>query len=554
VSRLNIGRLNADGSLDSAFNPGTSGSDNYAPVYALVVQADRSIIVGGGFESLAGTARRRIGRLNSDGSIEVGQTCGYSLSSSSLSLAGAAGSGSVTVAADASNAPACSWTATADVSWLTVTGGGSGTGPGTVTFSATANSSEVTRAGTLTIAGRTFTVAQTPVTLAPAFGTLDTPLNNTLGLNGSIAVTGWALDDVEVTEVQVWRDPHSSDPPGAIVGGATPQGGKVFVGYASLVNGARPDVETLYPTHPFKSRAGWGYLLLTRGLIWDGKGTFKLYAIAADKDGHLSLLGSTTISIDNASATKPFGAIDTPGQGATASGLYPNTGWVLTPNGGALIGADKVQVAIDGVFLPGTFSMSDRTDISGGFAQFTTTGAGRGLFIDTTKYSDGPHTIGWLVTDSGGKADGVGSRFFTVANGTSGMRIVEREPATGEIGALPLEATALRARRGWDTDADLTWREADRDGRIAIDGHELDRLELRLDEAVSAQWRGYLRVAGTLRALPAGSHLAADGTFTWQPGVGFVGSYDFLFLRTSRDSIISRREIRIVLHAGNSKN
>jgi hypothetical protein len=382
----------------------------------------------------------------------------------------------------------------------------------------------------------------------PAFGLLDTPVNNTLGLSGSIAVTGWALDDVEVTEVQVWRDPHPSDPPGAIVGGAAPQGGKVFVGYASLVNGARPDVETLYPNHPFKSRAGWGYLLLTRGLIWDGKGPFKLYAIAKDQEGHLSQLGSTTISIDNAPATKPFGAIDTPGQGATASGMYPNTGWVLTPNAGASIAAAKVQVAIDGVFLPGTFSMSDRTDISGGFSQFTTTGAGRGLFIDMTKYGDGPHTIGWLVTDSGGQADGVGSRFFTVANGTSAMTMAGAAPSAGELETLPLDASALRMRRGWDAEADLSFIEADGAGRIVVAGEELDRIEVRLDELGDAAWTGYQRVGEDLRPLPTGSHLDSRGTFTWQPGVGFVGGYDLVFVRTGAGGPTSRREMRIVLH------
>jgi hypothetical protein len=467
--------------------------------------------------------------------------CTMSISPTSASVSSTGGSGSVAVTA---SAPSCAWTAVSNAAFLTVTTGTSGTGTGTVGYSISSNQGP-SRSGTITIAGLTYTLHQASATNNPAFGTLDTPLNNTLGLSGSIAVTGWALDDIEVTEVQIWRDPHPSDPPGAIVGG------RVFVGYASLVNGARPDVETLYPNHPFKSRAGWGYLLLTRGLIWDGKGPFKLYAIAKDKEGQLTQLGSSTISIDNATATKPFGAIDTPGQGVTASGMYPNTGWVLTPNGGATIPADKLQVAVDGVFVTGTPSMSDRADINAGFPQFNTTGSGRGLFIDTTKFSDGAHTIGWLVTDSTGKADGVGSRYFTVANGTSAMRIAEREATAGEIDALPIDGTALRVRTGWDVDAQPGWREADRNGRIVVEGRELDRLEVRLDEAVSAGWRGYLRVAGTLRPLPAGSHLAEDGTFTWQPAVGFVGAYDLVFLRaTGEGHLAARREIRVTLGPG----
>ena len=54
-------------------------------------------------------------------------------------------------------------------------------------------------------------------------------------------MTGWALDDVEVTAVEIWRDPHPNDPAGAVFGGGSVRGGKVFVGFVSLVEGARPD-------------------------------------------------------------------------------------------------------------------------------------------------------------------------------------------------------------------------------------------------------------------------------------------------------------------------
>ena len=57
-----IGRLNADGTLDTNFNP---GADNV--VYSLAVQADGKIVVGGDFDSLGGLARWGVGRLNPDG-------------------------------------------------------------------------------------------------------------------------------------------------------------------------------------------------------------------------------------------------------------------------------------------------------------------------------------------------------------------------------------------------------------------------------------------------------------------------------------------------------
>ena len=92
------------------------------------------------------------------------------------------------------------------------------------------------------------------------------------GVTGSIAVTGWAMDDVEVTRVRILRDPVAGEPPGVLV----------FIGDAVLVEGARPDVQAIFPTSPRNSRAGWGYLMLTNFLPGLGNGTFRLTAIADD--------------------------------------------------------------------------------------------------------------------------------------------------------------------------------------------------------------------------------------------------------------------------------
>jgi uncharacterized delta-60 repeat protein len=62
ADRDDIGRLNADGNLDTTFNPGASFW-----VYALAQQADNKLLVGGGFTTLGGAAQSRVGRLNLDG-------------------------------------------------------------------------------------------------------------------------------------------------------------------------------------------------------------------------------------------------------------------------------------------------------------------------------------------------------------------------------------------------------------------------------------------------------------------------------------------------------
>jgi uncharacterized delta-60 repeat protein len=70
--RAHIGRLNEDGSLDDSFNPGATAPNNILPVViTMAVQSDGKILVGGGFSTLAGQPRSGIGRLNADGSLDT---------------------------------------------------------------------------------------------------------------------------------------------------------------------------------------------------------------------------------------------------------------------------------------------------------------------------------------------------------------------------------------------------------------------------------------------------------------------------------------------------
>ncbi|MCI9844381.1 calcium-binding protein [Flavobacterium pectinovorum] len=61
-------RLNTDGSIDSSFSVGTGFDKN---VYALDLQSDGKIIVGGSFLNYNGISKKRILRLNSDGTLDA---------------------------------------------------------------------------------------------------------------------------------------------------------------------------------------------------------------------------------------------------------------------------------------------------------------------------------------------------------------------------------------------------------------------------------------------------------------------------------------------------
>jgi hypothetical protein len=375
---------------------------------------------------------------------------------------------------------------------------------------------------------------------APPFGSFDTPAEGST-VSGAVAVTGWALDNFAVTKVSIFRDANTGDPAAAVVNG------RVFIGDATFVEGARPDIAASYVTYPNASSAGWGYMLLTRGVIWDGKGPFKLYAVAFDSDGSQTTLGSKTITIDNATATKPFGSIDAPGPGATISGNYPNTGWVLVPGTGVTIPASGVQVYVDTTLMPGTPSTSARADISAGFPGFDTSQAGRGLFIDTTMFPNGLHTISWVVTASNGQADGIGSRYIKIQNGAltaTTARLIEK-PAS----ALPGidNGAAVRVATSLGATAPQTTVRPDAQGRRRVRIDELGRVAVSSVKGQTA----YHVANGQLRPLPLGATFdAKSGTFFWQTSAGFLGDYEFVVVDEARAD--ARKLTRLVVTVGKS--
>jgi uncharacterized delta-60 repeat protein len=75
--RNHIARLNSDGTLDTGFNPGTgfnlviNGSAFIGSVHSISLQSDSKIILGGEFTSFNGTDRNHIIRLNADGTLDA---------------------------------------------------------------------------------------------------------------------------------------------------------------------------------------------------------------------------------------------------------------------------------------------------------------------------------------------------------------------------------------------------------------------------------------------------------------------------------------------------
>jgi len=409
--------------------------------------------------------------------------------------------------------PGLAWTASSNQSNIAVSPG-SGTGNGTIQVTASAGASGIV---TVNAPGAINPSLQVQVNVAavtpgaPA-GSFDTPASGTSGIAGAIAVTGWALDNIEVTKVDIWREQIGSEPAGL-----------VYIGDAVFVSGARPDVEAASATMPFNYRAGWGYLLLTNflpnngGSAGLGNGTYKIHAIAHNKAGASVDFGAHTITADNAHASKPFGTIDTPAQGGTASGnAYVNFAWVLTQNPNMIpIDASTITVVVDGQPVGHPEYNNFRSDIASLFPGYMNSGGAVGIYyLDTSKLANGVHTISWNVFDNADHGDGIGSRYFNVFNGAAAS-----EAAPEEAGR---SATMAHGRN-----------------RVhSVDMEELGRVELPLD-AIG----GYQVVNGERAPLPVGSSLK-QGVFYWQPGPGFLGNFEFVFERKDGGEVRVRAAIR----------
>jgi hypothetical protein len=428
----------------------------------------------------------------------------------------------------------------------------------------------------------------------PPFGTVDTPLDGTMGIEGAFPVTGWALDDIEVAGVKVWRDPVGNE--------LVHPNGFVYLGDAVFIEGARPDVEQAYPEFPLVYRAGWGFQVLSNYLPGAGSGSYRLHAIAYDRNGNSRLLGSKTIGCDNAHATRPFGTIDTPAQGGAASGnAYVNFAWALTPQPKSIpADGSTILVWVDGEPLGHPSYNVYRSDIATLFPGYANSNGGLGYYyLDTTALSNGLHSIAWSVCDSAGTASGIGSRFFNVFNAGSGAVLGAAQENPGASAGLtsgfllspPLKTVAeLEAcptdyfspvfwQLGFDENAIPQLVFPGKNGVLKLEIPETGALSLWLDTEGAAEdaasgarnpatpavripkkssaagetTSGYLVVGAELRPLPAGSTLdRALGKFSWQPGPGFIGSYNFIFIRSISGRPESKKFVAVAISPKNS--
>ncbi len=220
--------------------------------------------------------------------------------------------------------------------------------------------------GTTYLANSSFTMENSNITLyakwtkilAP-IGCIDTPTNGST-ISGINTVRGWFLDSYGVQKVEVLVD-------GNVVGTAT-------------YGDQRNDVYNVFPSYN-TTNGGYHYGLDTTKL---SNGTHTIVIRETGNNNVQTSLNAVRVTVIN----NAIGCIDTPTNGSTISGINTLRGWFLDD-----YGVQKVEVLVDGNVV-GTATYGDqRNDVYNVLPSYNTTNGGYHYSLDTTKLSNGTHTI-----------------------------------------------------------------------------------------------------------------------------------------------------------------
>jgi all-beta uncharacterized protein/BACON domain-containing protein len=325
--------------------------------------------------------------------------CSYSISPASDNIPAAGGPGTPI---DIQTQPGCAWIAVSNAPWIAITSAGNGTGNGSVAFTVGANTGAA-RTGTLTVAGRTFTVNQ-----AATAGTLCiytvAPLSQNApasGSTGTVAVTTSAGCAWTATSSAAWI---------TITAGAAGNGNG-SVGYSVAANTGAARTGTV-------SIAGQTFSVAQAAAV-----ASCTYTIAPTSQNVPAGASSGTVGVTSGAScawtatsnaswlTVTSGAAGT-GNGSVGYSVAANTGAART--GTLTIGGEAFTVtqaagtsSCSYSITPPSQNVPD-TASSGSVAVMTTSGCAWTASSNTS----------WLTISSGASGNGNGSVGFSVAANT----------------------------------------------------------------------------------------------------------------------------------------
>ncbi|MCM3763521.1 Ig-like domain-containing protein [Neobacillus niacini] len=234
--------------------------------------------------------------------------------------------------------------------------------------------------------GRVTTLPGITITTSNVKGILDNPAPGST-LNGTHQLSGWFLDASGVAKIEVLVDGN--------VDGQAEYGG------------SRPDVQKAYPQYN-NGNSGFYYSLDTTK-YGDGSHTIAIRETGAN--GIVTTLRAVTVSFSNIK-----GYVDQPSSGANLNGKSNKvSGWFLDASG-----VSKIEVLVDGVVAGEAVYGDERSDVKSAHPQFNNGNSGFHYLLDTTKFSNGPHSITVRETGMNGRMTSLQDIKVTISNEVRG--------------------------------------------------------------------------------------------------------------------------------------
>jgi hypothetical protein len=160
------------------------------------------------------------------------------------------------------------------------------------------------------------------------------------------------------------------------------------------------------------------------------------------------------------------------------------------------------------------------------------------------------------VGDNLGATSGIGSRFFTISNSSSGLTaglraaepsssaVIDARPAVvgsaASVASIPQNDLMVAVRHGFDNRAPTAMASPDPYGVIRVQTTQLEPIVVDVDpmHAAEGSYRGYTIDDDVLRELPIGSSFdARTSQFAWAPGLAVGGTHKLVFVREAAGKV-----------------
>lgn len=166
-----------------------------------------------------------------------------------------------------------------------------------------------------------------------------------------------------------------------------------------------------------------------------------VFVVRVSDSAQQAVTRTLAITVKPADKLAPFGTLETPGSRATINNIANGSGWALDN-----IGIVQIEVLLDGQKVGEAIYGLSRPDIGATWGTFPNAArSGFSFQIDTTKVSNGDHTVAVRLLDAAGNATLVGTRTVVVQNQL--LTIVTNEIAKGKKGeAYSVQLAAANGR------------------------------------------------------------------------------------------------------------